>query len=111
MLNAIHGAFREIDGCSILIPLMFEELLISNLLEDLFLGTNEGDPIDTGHYGLLDGLPFDMSFQFGSQILIFGFIIFGVPLNYIGDHPSHMRIQVTWLIEGIEIDLRSALRV
>lgn len=76
--------FGQVNACCIVL-ILGHEVLVLQLLIDLFPGSDEGHSVDTGHHCLFDGLPFDVAQQFPGH----GVVLSGLALQVLFDHPVH----------------------
>lgn len=111
ILDALHRAFGDVYGRSILLILTGQEMLIPDLLINLFLGAYKRNPIYTRHDRLLHRLPLNIPPEFIRQILHLGAGILRITLDHIRHHPRHMRVQISRFVQHIKVDLGGSLGV
>jgi hypothetical protein len=90
-----------------------QEILIPQLTVDLRASANKSDSVDAGHDRLLDGLSFDVIWQFFGNLvnLLICILALEVFADHLDDHLRHVRIDVAGLLPRAQVDLVGALHV
>lgn len=108
--DGVEGEFGDVETGAVGF-ILSEEVLVTQLPVDLTTGTHEGDSIDAGHHGLLNGLTTDVIGQLLGNLtdLLVKLLPTGnVLVDLADDHVGHVGVDVAGLLSGAQVDLIGA---
>lgn len=109
--NRIEGQLSNIGTSLKLLIVILQKMLIFQLPKNLISRPNESNPIDTGHDGLLDGLPLDLPPQLLRQLMIFALRVCNIPIDGFYHHVCYVGVHVAWPFVWAEVYLVCAFGV